>query len=449
MTNNTIVCKNALISSQYGVSYYFYAFVFRIILDYTYMKVIVPIYGYSGFKANPSLAWIIIGWIIFFIFLMFNYQVYLNWHNHFSQEVINLLFFLSFVPFTSMVSAGSFSVEFVFCNTIFWSMLYLFNLVLVCPRKPQKRIKLSIGEFQIDNRLINCIFLISSIVIIYVSGRYSHFRLNFSFSNVYALRSESVSFDIPQVLRYLFGWSCAINTILIAYYFRRRQYLLVIACVLLQVLSFGFNGSKSTLFFTLCALAFNLFPKLPLYRVNLSMEKALTLLVMVCATIYLITNNYYWISLLIRRVMFLPVQLESYYFDFFTTHTPDFFRGSFLRLFGLTTPYPNLSHIIGAEYFRSPAMGANNGLISDGMTNFGYLGVATTPLIISIMLRLFDWVSQGLDYSVFLAPAVYVASVWINSFQLTCFLTHGTLAIMIVFYLMTRPFDDENPLILR
>src|SRR5699024_3901257 len=80
--------------------------------------------------------------------------------------------------------------------------------------------------------------------------------------------------------------------------------------------------------------------------------------------------------LFIRRIDFSTNFISSYYFDYFTNNIPDHFRSSFLRYFGLSSPYllydRSLGEFIGRKYMRE-GINLNNGLISDAVANIGII----------------------------------------------------------------------------
>ena len=93
--------------------------------------------------------------------------------------------------------------------------------------------------------------------------------------------------------------------------------------------------------------------------------------------------------------------------------------------------------MIGREYYGYD-MGANNGLIADAMTNLGYGGIVVFPALISMVLKLFDRSSKGLDSRIYATVSVYVAMVLTNSFLFVSLLTHGLLVTILLLAAMKR-----------
>lgn len=136
--------------------------------------------------------------------------------------------------------------------------------------------------------------------------------------------------------------------------------------------------------------------------------------------------------------MFLPNLLNEYYFDFFSGNVPDYFRQSFLRNFGFESEYEKIPNMIGYSYFNRPDMVANNGLISDAITNMGIIGIVISPLFIVTFLWLYDNATHNLDRKIYIMSSIYIAYTLIGSFMLPALLTHGFIAMVIILFLLPR-----------
>lgn len=418
--------------------------IFRVLIDISYELIIVPYFGYSGFSNNKKVIFVIISYLILCCFANVAY-IWKKNNDRISKEVLYLLFLISVVPFTTMISFGNLSIEFIIANTMFWCLLSLYYIYL-----PYTRIKWAVGHRcwglsqKTEDGLLISFLIISLLVIIYISWKYTRFRINLDLLNVYALRAEARSYRLSTVLRYLFSWSRAVNTVLIAYYYRRKKYLLTGVAFFLQILSFGIDGSKSVFFYAVCALIVSVFPKINLSKINDYVVLFLSGVTLVGIGHYLFTGNYVIVSLFVRRLMILPVQLGQNYFDFFTEYAPDFYHGSFLKYLGFKTSYPNLAYIIGEKFYDSPNMGANNGLISDAIANMGIVGIVIEPLFIIWMLRILDNSSKGLDVRIYVTTALYTSIVLLNSFIPVVLMTHGILVTIIILKMMKRTIEIRN-----
>ena len=404
-------------------------------LDYCFGSVISTTFAYDGFYNQKSLILAIISWVVLAVFSKLCKNAYDNSENKASYEVVYMLFLITFVPFTSMLCYGNTPTQFTILNIIFW-----FELLVLVQIKNTRNTQLSLkinGTGIVGEGQIRFITIISAAVVLYISGKYTHFRFNFSVTNVYELRADAASFSVPTFLTYLYSWTRNLNSILLAYYMRRKKKGWTMFCIFIQLLNFGIDGSKTTLFLLLFVVIINLLPKVKLSKMNKWVLIGFCSLMAVCVFANAVLNNVWPISLFVRRVLYVPVKISVAYVDFFTKNVPDFFRQGFLRRFGFESPYPPLSYMIAKVYWNEISA-ANNGLISDAITNMGIAGIFLFPVIFSAVLRWLDRSAKGLDIRIYLSVALYMSIVLSNSFLFTVLFTHGLLISIIVLKMMKR-----------
>lgn len=418
--------KQKKLSSFLGIVLY------RILLDIIYMNMIIPIFGYEGYTGEFNLIKYIVSWLVLLVFIPSIVRKNED-QVHPSSLIVLLLSLVIFVPFTTMMAYGYFTAYYCICNIIYWFFLFAFYKVFLHIRLFKfKQFKNSINNF-----IISIIGFVFFSVVVYISWRYTGFRFTFDLFSVYELRSQI--FNLPIVLEYLFAASKAVNPILMVYALSRKNYFVGGLITIIQFLSFGINGMKSVFFITVFMILGYIFYKD-------SYKNKIPWIFVVFSLVTLIENlvfkTYYSANLIIRRMMFLTNRLNYYYFDFFTNNSPDYFRQSFLRYFGVTSPYGSIDHVIGKVYFNKPSMGANSGLISDAMANLGLIGILIMPLFLAFVFRIFDECTRGLDKKLYIVLYLYVIYVFISSFLFTSLLTHGILAMCILLYLLPR--DNVN-----
>lgn len=421
--------------------------IYRILLDLVYFNIISPIYAYSGFIDNRTAYAGVVSWMLlassFFLIkdLLFTNQ------EGVSHIIISLLYLLSFVPFTSCVYSGIAQGSFIVCNSIYWLILIVCAKYIV--RKPQNPLSpIKVGYIIINDQFVMCIGLLSLFVVVFVSGRYTHFRLNFDLFSVYNLRLAAREYRLGTLLSYAFAWTKAINTVLFAYCLINRRYIYAILFFGIQMLSFGVDGSKSTFFLPFVVLfSFFFCKKMSMCGLKLFFLYGAIGGTLVALVEYYVKHTYILSTLFIRRVLFVPSLLNVNYYDFFTKHEPDYFRGSFLRHFGFNSPYSadaGISRMIGRIYYNSPTMNCNSGLISDAISNLGYAGVAFMPIFIVMFLYLLDRSAKGLDRRLLLVSAVYSSLAIIGTTFTTVLLTHGLLIIIFVVWMMQPKCCENN-----
>lgn len=424
-----------------GFEYWVLVIILRLLLDWAYDEVIAPHFYYTAYKYHPSEEFMLASWVILIALAGVNRFFFKNKGSRMSFEILYVLFILHVVPFTSMVGAGHFEVAFVTANTVFW--LLLFCICACYPEKKRAR-KLRLVPIRlIREKQIKIIAIVFGVVILYISARYAHFRFNLSLDDVYAQRSEAAAYNMPSVLVYLFSWTRPVNTVLIAYFIRKKMKLYAAVTIVIQLLSFSIDGLKTTLFLLCFALAINMLPKVKYRVMNGIILTGISCVNLLSMLFYKLTGNIYAVSLLCRRVFFEPVKISGYYFDFFTKNQPDYFRQSFLRLLGFKSPYPTIPVMI-SEVYENNSSFSNNGLISDAITNMGYIGILVFPLVLFLILRFIDRSSKGLDSRICITIAMYLAIVLTNSFLMRVLFTHGLIVLMLVLKNMTRDTEPDR-----
>lgn len=421
---------------------------FRILLDYIYFNIISPGYAYSGFTDNRSLESGLISWLLFVAFYFLIRRILYSEQEGISHVIISLLYILSFIPFTSSVYAGFTTPAFIIWNTVYWLILIVASKYIIrLPKKPLPNFRLD--YITISDKFVTVVGVISLLVVLYVSGRYTHFRLNFNLFTVYDLRLEAREFGMSTLATYLFAWTKAVNTLMLAYCLIKKKHLMTIVYFAIQMLSFGIDGSKSKFFLPfLVLIVVKMYDKITVGKLKMLFIYGAAGGTLIAAAEYAFGNTIYLTTLFIRRILYVPSILNVHYFDFFTTHEPEFFRGSFLRLFGAVSPYAadgGISRMIGRVYYGSATMNCNNGLLSDAISNLGYAGVFIMPLIIVYFLHLFDRSTAGLDKRLVLVSGVYIALNLISTSFMTVLITHGFLLLIILTWMM-KPEDLYVPM---
>ncbi|MBQ9189667.1 MAG: hypothetical protein IJ138_10110 [Clostridia bacterium] len=418
--------------------------VYRLALDWSYQYVVYALYAYTGFESQSTSFSLLLSWSLLLISTPLAWVAFDNAKEKLSYILLFLLYLMSFVPFTSMVGFGVISIEHLICNCVFWLLLFCLTL---CPLgKPKRFLFLRSERAILGETEIELLAILLMAVVLYISGRYTHFRLNFSLSNVYDLRAEASAFQLPTILSYLYAWSQTVNAVLISYFMVKRRYGWAVFCVVVQLLSFGIDGSKTVLFLAIAAVAVGFLPRLRLRNINVWLMAVLTVLTIGCILLYTMFSSIYPISLFVRRTLFLPVEIGRKYFDFFTTHTPDYYRQSFLRLFGAQSPYETLPRMIAHVYYNVESH-MNNGLLSDAVANLGYIGVFIGPMIYAVVFRALDLVSERVDPRIHITVAVYSTVMMINSFLFPILLTHGLFVTILLLLLIGQEREKVMPVI--
>lgn len=413
----------------------------RLILDLSYSNIITVNYSYANFKDATSNVWIIVSWAILAIGTALAWKNYIS-INRISNEVIFILYIISFVPFTSMVAHGQFDSEFVLLGSVYWIFVFLAQKVIP---KNTKRKFFVCKQVKNLNLLLEIIAIFGVLLIVYISGRYSHFRINLSLSSdiVYDYRRQASNNNLAFYVRYPFMWTQSVMPILLAYFISKKNKLFIFICIMAQILSFGYDGQKTPILMTVFVIVFNVFRNINIRELNKWVLVGIVGVLGLGLVEFFLLKSYWIAGVLTRRVFFLPNMVSYYYYDFFSTHTPDYFRSSVLSDLFFYNPYPQLQYTIGQTYLNANYW-MNNGLISDAITNLGKPGVFLFPWLVAYVLRLLDRCSEGIDMRIYIACSFSIALSLINSFLSVILVSHGVIVLMILLFVMKRAKNERS-----
>jgi hypothetical protein len=228
-----------------------------------------------------------------------------------------------------------------------------------------------------------------------------------------------------------------IYPLLIALGLTRSRMSLIALGVLGEVLIYSLGGFKSALFSVLLVpLLCAAISRRPRDLGAILMWAGVALLgFSVVATA--ITDSLWPLALGVVRLLALPGQLTSYYYDFFSTHPTYELSGSILRLF-IDAPYDiQAPYLIGALYLHA-TVDANANLWADAMANFGLLGIVPFSVILGGVLWTLDSVSFGRDLAVIGSTLGIAGLSLANGALLTSILTFGVGLTIVLAALMPR-----------
>lgn len=408
--------------------------IYRLLLDWSFKKVISVCYGYSGFTYLPSTSLCIMSWaiLVLFTYLVFRYYFSIEKISH---EILFLFFLIAVVPFTSMMGGGQFNTEFVVYNIIYWAMIFLAAAAIDNSRSCRMAMKKK--KVRDINIVLIGITIISFVIIVYISGKYTGFRLNYSLSSeiIYDFRQEAKENNLPTILRYILMWIQVIMPVLIAYFISKKNHLMVAICIITVLLMFGYNGAKTPFLMAILAVLFNVMKGIKLQKINRWVIVWVTIFCFVSVLEYIFHGTYVLEGMFIRRVLFLPNLVSSYYFDFFSYNMPDFFRSGALSFLFDGGPYQNLQSTIGLK-FTGTEQWMNGGMIADAVMNLGLAGVFIFPWLIIITLHILDRCSEGIDIRIYITTSILIAFTLINSFLSVTLVSHGSIVLMILLQAM-------------
>lgn len=398
---------------------------YRVILDIVYATVISPVYAYADFTLAPNLVRYMLSWLFTVVIALFSQ--FLLRQKHVSSYLIFLFDLIYFLPLQTMYGLRGLDIVFYLGAMVYWALLTVLQgkipVIKLAPPKFGTKI------------MFTAMAGICAVFVLYISWRYTGFRLIFRLNDVYRWRSEAAAYSMPSLFRYFFSMTSTAIPLFMVYAFQKRKYIWTAVLFAVEYLHFSVDGSKSTVFYLAMVIVGYLFFH---SRRSKWLPWALFAVGGAGCAESLLNGTQYIISYFYRRVMMIPVLLSSYYFDYFTQHPIDFLRGGILRRVGLQSPYSgNIPKMIGWLY-ENVDTAANNGLLGDALFCFGLAGVVLMPIILILCFRLLDACTEGLHSNITFGICIYFAISFTNSNWSTILLTHGLLFVCLILYLWPR-----------
>lgn len=253
-----------------------------------------------------------------------------------------------------------------------------------------KHQKLSIIEKIIKNKIL-IIFLISFIFLLLIKEvRFPTLEV-FNLQNVYKLRAEKGTVGIISDLEAL------LKEILI--------FIFVVGSLKYKIFSYGLitilfmiNPHKSIMFIPILGLILYIFYK---YKLTI---KIINIGLCSLTASALILGKYFYrniYSLLIRRILLVPAQLNFIYYDFINSGKGEYiyyFRETIKKLFNIEISNfsGSYSKRIGELYFHV-GNNANNGFLASEYIRSGWIGIIIVSILISLTFLYVDYLGKKIE----------------------------------------------------
>lgn len=389
--------------------------VYKILLDYLYIVHISPYFSYAMLTCDFNWLDTCLSWGICICSLPVVTLFLKNLKLCSSQAAI-ILYLLRFIPFTSMIAFKDFNMYFVINMLIFWGGLFF--VLYKLPNIKIIYIKLE------NNNILLAILVILCCTILYISGYYAHFRINFDLQNVYELRLEAREFDLPLLFQYLWPAASNVLPIMMVYFLLKKKRWIFIFIGFIILLNFSINGSKSTLFKMLLCLSLIFIRP---YNVMKWIILGLPIFCFLTIIVDYMTHSVLFSALVARRVLFIPTLLDSLYYQYISDTTPVFFNAEAAT---------EIAFSLGDMYFQKEEMRCNNGLFTDAFLNLGTLGCVIFPIILGLFFKVCNPILKKVNPAISVFSTLLICTTLGSATFTTSLLTHGLLLLLITCYLM-------------
>ncbi len=411
-----------LLSNKYLILVFI--FVYRILLDKVYINCTNIVWEYVGFDNIQQPLSFQVSWGVL-ILLSLLVLPYFNSKDSFVPDIIIIIFLLRVVPYTSLIRFLNYSESYVLFSFIFWSLLIILPYFIKL-----RDINLNIGHNR-GEVYVNGLLIVFSFVVLFISGFYAHFRLHLTFDDVYELRHEASSFKLPLLLRYLWSATTNILPLLFVYFLKKRKGLVCCLIAFVIILNFSINGMKSTIFKLLLCL---ILMSVSLENVKRWYVPSFITVAAIGLIEKLSINTQFFHDLVIRRALYIPSLLDTFYYDYISVKGPVYYDRS-------GTP---VQYIIGENYMKSIEVECNNGLFSDAFMNLGDIGCFIYPFIYAVFFRFCSSAFRGADKGLVVFSALIMPYTISGSEFTTALLTHGLFLFCLTMYIISSNQQNSD-----
>lgn len=441
--NRGVIQKSALISwfiqvlgicqkNMYSMQVIF-TIGYRLALDILYVALISPIFSYSGFTLDISPLNYLASLVTIVCFSPFIGKL-LN-DDRPSSIIVTCINYIYFIPLTSYIGCKGTDIWFFAIAIGYWGWLLILQSIIPSIRLRPLRKKHT-------KHIFSALTLVAIAFVLFISGKYTGFRINLNFINVYDIRLTARNYEILPIFTYILNMMPVVLSILILYWLKRKKYLIIGILIITYLLYYSISAQKSV-FLLLFMVLFGYF----LYH-KWMLRGLPGLLIPVTALTFLenlVFNTQYLVSLFFRRMMYVPANLSEIYYQFFQDNPLNLFRDGIMGKISFENIYSmGIPRIIG-EWFFNPQNNANNGLLGDMFANLPIpIGIIVMPIILVICIRILDMGTARLESKFYIALCIYFANSFINTYWSTVLLNSGFLLACLLLYLFPKEGKNQD-----
>ena len=403
-----------------------------------YKWVIVPVWGYEGFRYNTTPAHAVTAWVLAVLPSLWM-PIKLTRP---SQVVYWLLYILVLVPvcLVPIYSLDDQSRGPLILAACLVGVFGLAGLVYCVPLLPLRRLYLESYELSVVLALlsIGCFSLMLASF-----GFHFHF---ISFEDTYTVRAQfkDTLNQVSSLVAYAINWQAwVINPFVMAIGLRSRRPSWVLAGAAGQFAIYSIGAFRS-IFFSAAFLFYLLWVTRSTRTFGIRLAGTWVAIFTGAGALQFFGYGLIPEQLVGERMTALPGLLTGYYYEFFSSHPLVHLGHSIFRSF-VTYPYAlEPPSLIGYSYFHNASENANANVWADAYANFGYPGIIGFTLLLAIVLWLYDSVAANCDIRlavlVFAMPAFALTNVGL----LTSVLTNGMGLAMLLVYLAPSTTDEGS-----
>jgi len=221
---------------------------------------------------------------------------------------------------------------------------------------------------------------------------------------IYNTRS-AFSLKETSMIKYLYNWEVkAIIPLLLVYLLIKGKKVQAFLVFLILIYLFVISGNKIVYMTSIITLFFYYVGNNYSSKIIYFLSGMFLILIILPIIDVFVLHTYLLRGTIVMRTFFFPSLLNVCYFDYFDNVSLYFAENSPFNMFFSSPLSDKSARIISMEYFQNSDMYANNGIVSDGFMNLGYLGVLVLSVLFGFIFLFFNSLHLSSKYfGVFLA----------------------------------------------
>lgn len=372
--------------------FFILVFIFRLILDVSYIKLSGEIEYSVEFVLAPNFFKFLLSYILLFLVTVVSYKKYNTIVIYFYRIII----FFVIAPLTCVYACRDGNSTFILLTTISFAIAEYFSITHWTSEINYLEEGSSVfNKAQVSTMFgVFCFFVIFlTLVLMYQSNGIPQLT-SVIFENVYEIRN---SYNTSSYLSYLlYVTTQVIIPFSIALSIVRKKYILTVGCLLTQLCFFLWTGHKTWLFSILLILfmLITIKTKKPLNTLFVSVVFLTGLACLFHETVL----GYTVFTLINRRVLLDPAALKFFYYQYFIVdgHPSVGVSGTLLApIFGSANENDlDYAYTISAQY-TDVASNAGTGLYGGDIANLGILTLIIVPICLVFLASIINLVNKS------------------------------------------------------
>lgn len=395
---------------------------YLMILDIIYIFLIQNNVNYWGFDLKLNFLKIIES----FLLALCMYVLLPKNQNRISTYIMQIQYITIYIPLVSLYGMEDKHRIYVYLVTSIFVIMFT---------ALKKNIKTNIKTIKVKRKFLYLsLFIVIGITILglFKSGLHPYLK-SFDFSNVYTIRKV---INLDSVTGYLIGITVRVITpFLLCIGLKNKNYKVVISLICIQLFIYSMYPQKSILFSSLLVIGCLYILKKKNFFLNVIYGFIIICIISIVVNVFL--NDDVVVSLFVRRVLFVPVNIQFDYYDFFINHKYLYMSNNLIgNILGIEYIYSMpIVHLIASIYYGQPNMAANTCYIADSYAQLGYLGMLIYASIFIWINRILDWINIKVDKLIIIPTLIFSIYALNDASLLTTMITHGLVPGIIILYL--------------